>query len=311
MPSDQGQYEPRLTAPTLDGDDDLDLDPRIRRPKPRRNRWLAAVVALAALTGFAGIAWYATSKGRQNPGAVAPLITAERDPVKERPAEPGGMDVPNRNLQVFNRMNPDAQPQRVERLLPPSETPMPRPPAESEAAPPVGPLIPNPPSLTERKEPPPAPAAAVEKTPPLPPNMAEVTKAPPPPAEEAPAKAAAPKIPESPAAAAAPKAEPKQDASAAPTASTTKKSVTIPAGAWRIQLGAARDEARAKAAVQRVQKANKDLVGALSTDIVRADLGAKGVFYRMRMGPLADRAAADDLCRKLKARKVGCLVVKP
>jgi hypothetical protein len=31
----------------------------------------------------------------------------------------------------------------------------------------------------------------------------------------------------------------------------------------------------------------------------------------MRMGPLADRAAADDLCRKLKARKVGCLVVKP
>ena len=129
MPSDHGQYEPRLTAPTFEDDDDMDLDPRIRRPKPRRNRLLAAVVAVAALTGFAGIAWYATSKGRQNPGAVAPLITAERDPVKERPAEPGGMDVPNRNLQVFNRMNPDAQPQRVERLLPPSEVPMPRPPA--------------------------------------------------------------------------------------------------------------------------------------------------------------------------------------
>jgi cell division septation protein DedD len=130
--------------------------------------------------------------------------------------------------------------------------------------------------------------------------MAEVSKAPPSSAKEAPAKAATPKAPATPPpAVAAPKAEPKQTAT------------VIPLGAWRIQLGAARDEARAKAAAQRVQKANKDLLGPLSTDIVRADLGAKGVFYRMRMGPLADRAAADDLCRKLKARKVGCIVVKP
>jgi cell division septation protein DedD len=302
MPSDHGQYEPRLTAPTFD-DDDLDLDPRIRR-RPRRNRWLAAVVALAALTGFAGIAWYATSKGRQNPGAVAPLITAERDPVKERPAEPGGMDVPNRNLQVFNRMNPDAQPQRVERLLPPAEAPVARPAPEPEVVPPAGPLVPNPPPLRSREEPTTPAAPKADKTakapepPPVPPTTsAEVTKMPAP-AKETPAPAAA-------------AAESKQSAAAVPAASAMKKSGAIAPGAWRVQLGAARDESRARAAAQRVQKANSDLLGALSTDIARADLGAKGIFYRMRMGPLADRAAADDLCRKLKARKVGCLVVKP
>jgi outer membrane biosynthesis protein TonB len=299
MPSDHGQYdprvEPRLSAPTFEDDDDL--DPRIRR-RPRRNRWLAAVVALAALTGFAGIAWYATSKGRQNPGAVAPLITAERDPVKERPVEPGGMEVPNRNLQVFNRMNPDAQPQRVERLLPPAEAPVARPAPEPEVVPPVGPLVPNPPPLAKREEPAPPVVPAPDKTaktpepPPVPPTTT-------------------PKVTKAPAAKEVPKAESSQTEAAAPAASAMKKSAAIPTGAWRVQLGAARDEARAKAAAQRVQKANGDLLGALSADIVRADLGAKGIFYRMRMGPLADRAAADDLCRKLKARKVGCLVIKP
>ena len=49
---------------------------------------------------------------------------------------------------------------------------------------------------------------------------------------------------------------------------------------------------------------------ALVENVQRADLGAKGVFYRVRAGPLADRTAADELCVALKARDVGCLVVR-
>ncbi len=42
------------------------------------------------------------------------------------------------------------------------------------------------------------------------------------------------------------------------------------------------------------------------------DLGpAKGVFYRVRVGPLDDEAAARGLCAQLAERKVGCLVVPP
>ena len=43
----------------------------------------------------------------------------------------------------------------------------------------------------------------------------------------------------------------------------------------------------------------------------RADLGDKGVFYRLQAGPLSDAAAAETLCGKLKQRNVGCLIVRP
>ena len=279
MPSDQGQneprFEPRLTAPATEV-----IDRRERpEPRPRRARLLTMAIALVALGAFAGVAWYATSKGQKNPGATVPVITAEREPIKERPAEPGGMDVPNRNIQVFNQITPDAQPQKVERLLPPAETPVARPAAEAAPKPPAGPLVPDAPAIAPRADAPKeaAPAAPVPSAP----RVSE--------REIAAARVTTPKEP-----AAAPKA-------------TTKAS----AGAWRIQLGAVREEARAKAALARIEKANADILKGLSGEIARADLGAKGVYHRMRMGPLADKAAADSLCRKLVQRKIGCIVVKP
>lgn len=274
MPSDPSQHEPRfephLAAPRAEVYDRSEA----LRPK-RRGRWLAILAAFVALGAFAGVAWYATNKGQTNPGATVPVITAENTPVKERPAEPGGMEVPNRNIQVFDRITPDGQPQKVERLLPPAETPMARP--APEAKPPAGPLVPDAPAIASRAAAPaPRPAAAEDRA------VAAVPVTPPRMEDSAP-KAAAPKA----------------------------KAAASAAGAWRIQLGAARDEARAKASIAQMQKANGDLLKGLAPDIVRADLGAKGVFWRMRMGPLADQRAAADLCRKLAARKVGCIVVKP
>jgi cell division septation protein DedD len=35
------------------------------------------------------------------------------------------------------------------------------------------------------------------------------------------------------------------------------------------------------------------------------------VFFRLRAGPLADRAAAESLCATLSAQNVGCIVVRP
>ena len=46
--------------------------------------------------------------------------------------------------------------------------------------------------------------------------------------------------------------------------------------------------------------------------MTKAELGpARGVFYRLRAGPLADEAAARRLCARLSKRKVGCLIIKP
>ncbi len=59
----------------------------------------------------------------------------------------------------------------------------------------------------------------------------------------------------------------------------------------------------------RIVEANGDLLGDLGAAVRRADLGAKGVFYRVRTGPLAARKAARTLCASLSKRKVPCFVV--
>ncbi len=263
MSSDQDRNEPRF-EPNLDAVEERyrDGDPVATPTEPRtgRKKLLGAVVAVAALSGFAGVAWYATTQGQKNPGAVVPVIAADNSPIKERPADPGGLDVPNRGMQVFSQITPAQEPQKVERLLPPAETPVARP--APDTAPPTGPLVPNAPAIKERA---PEPKAA----------------------------------------------EPVQAAKVAPPKPKVAAPAPVASGKWQVQLGAVREQARATAAAKRLATTHKDLLGKLSIATVRADLGSRGVYFRLRAGPLQDRATADLLCRQLVARKVGCIVVKP
>ena len=78
-----------------------------------------------------------------------------------------------------------------------------------------------------------------------------------------------------------------------------------------MQLAAVRDEGGAKKEWARVKKKNPRLLGNLTLDVVRADLGSRGIYFRLRAGPIADRASAKKLCQDLAKRKVGCLVIRP
>jgi cell division septation protein DedD len=110
-----------------------------------------------------------------------------------------------------------------------------------------------------------------------------VPQAPPPAAKAAPAPAPAP-VPAAPAA-------------------TAKAG-----GGWVVQLGAVHSEAEAKTEWTRIKGAHHELAD-LSPDVVRVDLGAKGVFWRVRGGPL-DEAQARVLCSELTKQGQGCLVAK-
>jgi len=57
----------------------------------------------------------------------------------------------------------------------------------------------------------------------------------------------------------------------------------------------------------RIKRANSDLLGDLSATPVRADLGDKGVFYRVLSGPVADAAR---VCHELNRRNFGCIVAR-
>ena len=80
-------------------------------------------------------------------------------------------------------------------------------------------------------------------------------------------------------------------------------------GAFRVQLLAMSSEQAAQRAWTDLSKSHRDLLGKLSPNVVRADLGAKGTVYRVQAGPLADRASADQLCGALAKRGTGCIVV--
>lgn len=78
-----------------------------------------------------------------------------------------------------------------------------------------------------------------------------------------------------------------------------------------LQLYSVQSEERASAGWERLKVRHGELLTGLSPDIQRADLGERGVFYRLRIGPFADRASAEALCAQLKERGQDCLVARP
>jgi cell division septation protein DedD len=93
--------------------------------------------------------------------------------------------------------------------------------------------------------------------------------------------------------------------------STTPPAPGAVAKGFRLQLGAERTPEIAKQEWDRIKRQHSDLLGALAVSVDRADLGARGVFYRIHVGPIADQAQAERLCAQLRQRGVGCLIAKP
>ena len=282
--------------------DPIELDRPVSPPERRRSAaartTLAALFIVAAVTGVSAAVIFAYKEGlRRGAESVAPVITAGGVPDKVRPDDPGGMQVPNQDKLVYERLSPEAAPPaRTERLLPPPEAPM---------APPSRPQ-------TAAASPKSSPADEAKRikslaTPDAPPPPAVI---PPPPRGLVRDTVQPPPLPP-PAAPTAPVASRPQPAPA-PVAQPDPPSVSPAAGGrYFVQLAALRSEQEARSAWDRFKKANPDLLGRLAVAVRMADLGARGTYYRLQAGPLADGGAAQELCDKLKSRNQGCLVVKP
>ncbi len=272
------------------------------RPRARLRRTLAALTAVAALAGFAGLVKYAYDRGRQAGGGDRPpIVRADPSPHKIKPAQPGGMDVPNRDKQVYGRLDPDRAKPRTERLLPPPETPKPPRPAEAAPAAPVS-AESKPVASTSAA---PAPAAAAPAPAVSAPVASTPTAATPTAATPAATTPTAPPQP--------PPAPPARKPRAAPAdAPPAAAAASARPGGYRVQLASVRDRAAAIRTWTRLRKTHADLLGRLNPRIQRRDLGKqKGVFFRVQAGPLADAAAARRVCGALKRRGAGCVVVRP
>lgn len=333
-------------APDVEMPPDPEFEP-IYQPRPRRRLGLRIVLMLLlVLGGGSAAAWYYYGDLLFiDPNQEIPLVRAEGDPIKIRPESPGGMEIPDRDKLVYDRIPGAEERQSVERLLPPPETPLPRPepePApEGQASAPPTPDTTTPPDTgtsstastpTPLTPAPSAPSIAGTTPPSAPtettptPTAPEVAAAPEPGAStgQTPEASPTPTAPTPPPPAAsdtasappAPPAELSREAQrkAAEVATRTPPPAptTSSGQAYQVQLAAVRARDRAEQEWARLRNGHKDLLGTLQLSVVRADLGAgKGVFYRLRVGPLKTEAVARDLCGKLAERKVPCLVVRP
>lgn len=117
--------------PPSDGSDDivpdrseaLEFEPVVRaRPKRR----FGSIFFLLILIGSsAGAGWYFYGdKLMAGADGEIPVIRAADGPVKVRPDNPGGMAIPDRDKLVYERLKGAEEDLRVERLLPPPETPL-------------------------------------------------------------------------------------------------------------------------------------------------------------------------------------------
>lgn len=241
---------------------------------------IVGVVAGAVIAGFA--AWTVFGPGSESDGGRTPLIVAEPEPYKVRPKDPGGMQVENQDKLVYERVGGASSNPGAENILPPPEAPKAPEPAPVAITPPPAPVV--------------APVVTVE--PPVEPPSPDVVEA----APEAVQPPVAVEAPE-PAPVVAPVAleEPKK---------TLESMVAALSGDYLIQIAALRSEEAAESEWKRVSTRYSSLLGAYNQKILRADLGERGIFYRLRAGPLKDRSAAEQLCESLAAENVGCLVVR-
>jgi len=79
-------------------------------------------------------------------------------------------------------------------------------------------------------------------------------------------------------------------------------------GGYAVQVTSQHSEADAQAAFQALRAKFPNQLNGRQPIIRRADLGAKGVYYRALVGPFASMEQAAGMCSSLKAAGGNCLV---
>ncbi len=79
---------------------------------------------------------------------------------------------------------------------------------------------------------------------------------------------------------------------------------------YRIQLGSFRAEEVAQKTLDSLQEKFADIIGEHQGTIEFADLGEKGIYYRLQLSPFQDRVSANALCAQLTQAGQGCYVLK-
>lgn len=274
-------------------------------------------VSGVVLAGIVG--WFVLSpRYAQETAAELPVIRRPQTAIKVQPTEPGGMEILNQDKSVYGILDKSEDNSKlVENLLPPPEEPK---------LPVIMPTE-NTPSVET--------VAKVEETAASKGNIDVVEEA-----EKIIQIAEAPKVNEAqeekPAASEKTLAQAMNDIAdkanldaqkkigekevKAPVTQPAKEEkiaikeddfldLTVPAGAWQVQLMSSNNKAAVEKSWGSLSK-KYTVLAKQPYEVEQADLGAKGVFYRLKAGAFKTKPEADSLCNDIKALGGTCIVKK-
>lgn len=309
---------------------------------------LMIVIALVVLAAFAGVVWLAYNQGVAHGRAGAPpIVAAPAGPVRTAPTDEtqtasGTPSTPYTGLKVYGEPIPPDEEAADSALapsssapdtevavapLPPAAAPTPTP-AAPEAAPAVtvATVAPRPPPSSHTVAPSSVPAqpeiavatpeqtasapsivVAPQHTRPAPQTTTTtVTHAP---AQITPPSSVATEPPHAPAA-----PEPQTQVATNPPPAAVGPAHTGTAaisGKAVLQVGSYPSSTLAQASWRKLQSAHAGALSGLSEDVATAQIPGKGTWYRLRIGPFANRAEAAAKCVELKSQGMTCIVSAP
>lgn len=248
---------------------------------------IGVLIAILASAFFFG--------SRENEEKAPVTITGNAEPVKERPAEPGGMEIPDQDKLVYKRMRTDDMDTKVERLFPETEQPL-------------APIMEEMPKPVEI----PTQEGQILGAPVFVPENADQMELEVLSLKEKSMQVAVPATKPAPVVqTAAPVPAPKPAVvSSAPAKPAQVVSASLSKNAWHVQLISLPSKNGAEKAWPKILKAHSALLSGLPHDVIEAQIPGKGTFYRLRVGNFQDRNDAKALCDKLKARKQDCSLTK-
>jgi hypothetical protein len=284
-------------------------------PPRRKSRKLVIASFLVGLIGVGGGLAYgyrALTHGGVRSGST-PVVRADQSPAKMKPDDPGGKDVANIDKKFLNRLaedrpsaatatsassEPEGGPRKVTTLIVNRDgTLSPQLSSAPQGLPPAPPSSGVPGMFVEGLQP-------MQRPAPPPADPPEAAAPPQPVVTNAPPKVADLPLPKVHSEPPPPRRRPAvRDDAAAPKGRATTTASTGAAGANGYVAVLASRKSRDEALKSFVDLHQKypDILTGRTPDVREADLGQKGVWYRLIVGPPGSREAANDVCIKLKA----------
>jgi cell division septation protein DedD len=254
------------------------------REEDARRGPLLLTAALAVFILFLGVVWSAYNQGLRESGRDgAPRLVPNEEPYRERPADPGGAETPDTDLDVYNRLTGETGGNEEAVSLRPA---------------PEEPIEDNRPALrVETVDADRTSEAAEEEAAAVEPRQAPDRP------QRAPDPEPVPSEPE-------PRPEPAVTQPEPDAAPSTPPAAVDTSGEWVVQIASFRSEADAEAAWVAFQARFSDIAPGLVPDVVQVDIPNRGTYHRLRIAAFATRDGAVSFCSTLQSRGQDCLVAR-